>query len=323
MKVLVVSNMYPGRNKDFKYAGIFVKEQVDALNGEKDIECDLFIIDGYKSKLHYLFGTLKLYIHLLFNRYDIIHAHYGLSAMFVLFNPFKRKWNNVVLTLHGGDILSAQGKKIQVMLTKMILPKVGAVLTLNEEMNRVVKNYRKDYVICPCGVDASFFCKEDNSERINTVVFPGRKDRKVKNYPLFEEIIQCYEDKYEPLSIIVLDGYKRDEVKKILIESSVMLMTSISEGSPQAIKEAMSCDMAILSTNVGDVSVLLEGVSGADIFEKGECPKLIADKLNKVIIAAKKHSGERRKKLKMLGLDNRQIVKRLKLIYEKAVNNEK
>lgn len=323
MKVLVVSNMYPGRNKNFKYAGIFVKEQVDALNEEGDVECNLFVIDGYKSKLHYLLGSLQLYIHLLFNKYDVIHAHYGLSAMFILFNPFKKKWSNVILTLHGGDILSEQGKKIQVMLTKMILPKVGAVLTLNEEMNEVVSDYRKDYIIFPCGVDASFFNKEDNSERINTVVFPGRKDRKVKNYPLFEEIVQCYEDKYESLKIIVLDGYERHEVKKILTESKVMLMTSISEGSPQAIKEAMSCDMAILSTNVGDVSVLVNGVNGADIFERGDCPRAIADKLNQVIISSNKHLGERREKIKTLGLDNKKIVKKLKFIYEKAINNEK
>ena len=323
MKILVVSNMYPGRNKKFKYAGIFVQEQVEALNKMDDVDCSLFIIDGFKSKLHYLFGSFKLLFHILFNNYDVIHAHYGLSAIFTLLIPFKR-WSNVILTLHGGDILSKQGKSIQVKITKRILKKVGKVLTLNDEMNSVVRLYTNAYEILPCGVDADFFNPEPksikNSEK--TVVFPGKIDREVKNFPLFKEVVSIYNSKYSALNTVVLDGYNRDEVRDIMRNSHVMLMTSFSEGSPQAIKEAMSCDLGIFSSNVGDVGVLVKDVKGAEVFELGLSANIIADRLHSVLTESELNIGHRRDRIIALGLDNKQVSKKLKNIYEKAKYNE-
>ena len=39
-----------------------------------------------------------------------------------------------------------------------------------------------------------------------------------------------------------------------------MLLTSTHEGSPQCIKEALVCDLPVISTDVGDVKFLLKGL---------------------------------------------------------------
>lgn len=52
----------------------------------------------------------------------------------------------------------------------------------------------------------------------------------------------------------------RIEVATLYQNADLMIMTSISEGSPQVVKEAMACNLPVISTNVGDVAHLLENV---------------------------------------------------------------
>ncbi|MEF1291619.1 glycosyltransferase [Vibrio sp. M260118] len=323
MKILIVSNMYPGRNKDFLYAGIFVKEQVEALNKIEGVECELLVIDGYKSKLVYLFGSLKLLGHLIFNKYDVIHAHYGLSALFTLLNPFKRRWNNVVLTLHGGDILVEQNKNVQVFLTKLILSRVGKVLTLNEKMNDVVRDYRSDYVVLPCGVDTDFFKPDFDSINSNVLLFPGRIDREVKNFPLFQKVVADYNNRFGRLEILPLDGFSRDEVRMHMQSAAAVLMTSVSEGSPQVIKEAMSCDLPIVSSNVGDVDYITRGVAGTAVFNIDADPAAISELLYKTLTHAKSHVGARRERIMQLGLSNDYVVMKMIKIYKEVIDYAK
>ena len=86
MKILIISNMYPSREKSF--AGIFVKNQYEAI---RDImvndEIDIFYMrrrftSKLGSALKYIsavFGFVKF----LFKRYDIIHLHYLYLNLFM------------------------------------------------------------------------------------------------------------------------------------------------------------------------------------------------------------------------------------------------
>ena len=115
--------------------------------------------------------------------YDLIHIHYGISAMFLL---FYRPKVTVLLTLHGSDILRKGGYPIQVFITKMILRKVDTVFVQNIQMAEIVKKINENCEIIPCGVDTDFFkpnsIKMANSN-VKTILFPGNPSRKVKNFP--------------------------------------------------------------------------------------------------------------------------------------------
>ncbi|MDN3396915.1 glycosyltransferase [Pseudoalteromonas sp. APC 3215] len=314
MKVLIVSNMYPDRNPNFEYAGIFVKEQYEQLKNTGDLNVNLYIIDGFKSKFTYLTESFRLYLHLLNTKYDVIHVHYGLSGLFMLINPFK-KWRNVVLTLHGGDILISQGKKIQVMLSKLLLKRVGKVITLNNEMCKIVEGYTKNYEVLPCGVDSDLFQGKYTKKERNFALFPGNKNRAVKNYPYFKDILDCYNLEYEPLKIIALDGFSRNEVSELMREAKFLLMTSISEGSPQVIKEAMSSDLVVISTNVGDVQHILTNVKGTCILQDNEAPSIAVKKINKAVLDGETSPGARRERINTLGLNNKEVIRRLLRLY--------
>lgn len=64
------------------------------------------------------------------------------------------------------------------------------------------------------------------------------------------------------MELIELKGYSHKEVVLLMCAIDVLLMTSITEGSPQVIKVAMACGCPIVSVDVGYVKERVEGVEG-------------------------------------------------------------
>ena len=76
-RVLVVTNLWP-TEADPGY-GSFVKAQMDSLR-PLDVEYDVLFIDGRRSRWNYLRAIGELRRRLRGARYDLIHAHFGLSG---------------------------------------------------------------------------------------------------------------------------------------------------------------------------------------------------------------------------------------------------
>lgn len=300
------------------YAGIFVKEQMESLQKFTDTQFDVFIIDGHTSKINYFKSVFKILKMIQLGEYDIIHAHYGLSALFVLSNPLK-KWRNVYLTLHGGDILPAQGKWLQVFLTRQIVKRVFGVVVINDEMTSAVSPLNKNFRLIPCGVDTNFFQPPKDNNRQNRILFAGSPKRWVKNYDLFERILAQYQKLYGTVEIVALDGFSREQIRDLLGSSSVLVMTSHSEGSPQIIKEALSCDTAIVSTDVGDVSAVLADTPGTAIFNADDPIDNIAELIHHVTIKSNQTLGARRNRVFEMGLDEKNVSERLEKYYKECL----
>jgi len=66
--------------------------------------------------------------------------------------------------------------------------------------------------------------------------------------------------------------------------ADVMLLCSDSEGSPTSVKEALACDVPVVSTDVGDVVQLIEGVDGCAISDPN--PESLAAALRKLLHTA-------------------------------------
>jgi teichuronic acid biosynthesis glycosyltransferase TuaC len=314
MKILVASNMYPGRDPKCDYKGIFVKEQVDSLRLSGEFEVDVYVIDGQKGMLSYVAGSFVLLFKALFGRYDLIHCHYGLSAIFTLLTPFKM-WNKVILTLHGGDILIDQGKSFQVAITKRILSKVGFVITLSEEMNNVVSKYTDRYETLVCGADGELFHGKYKLSEKTTFLFPGNPEREVKNYSFFQQVVKAYNRGGERAEVIVLDGFDREQMAEVLSNGSLLLMTSHSEGSPQVIKEAMLSDLPILSSNVGDVAKVVGSTEGTLVYDNSATADEVSRKIDDLLLCAKLKPGIRRKRIFEIELDQKSVIEKLSAIY--------
>lgn len=267
MKILYVTNMFP--TKKSPAFGIFVKEQIQSIASTLDCQYDLYFINATEQgNWQYLKSIFALPYKMSRGRYDIVHIHYGISGLFLLFFKPRAK---TFLTLHGADILEKQGRNVQVFFTKLILRKVHKVFILNKEMEDIIAPLNANYEIIPCGVDMDFF-KPVQKRRLNTnnklILFPGDPSVIVKNFSMFEKVILLLKARspYE-IRFQCIKGLTRLAVRDLMNEADCMVMTSLSEGSPQVIKEALACDLPVVSVPVGDVNLMVSNTPNCRISE--------------------------------------------------------
>lgn len=319
MKVLIVTNVYP--SKGHPYHGIFVKEQMEAVKKlHPDVEFEVLYINGFGGKGEYFKSIWRVSNRINKGDYDLIHIHYGLAGMY-LYWPFLKKVKTLV-TFHGSDIQPKGGNgKISVTVSRHAAMKADAAIILNDDMDNMVKPYCANTHMIPCAVDVNTFqpmTKTEKHEKVQ-VVFPSNHDRQVKNYPLFCEVMSILKEKYGiEAEERELKNMTRKEIAQLYSNADVLLMTSKSEGSPQAVKEAMACNLPCVSTPVGDVQVLLNGVQKCYVSKTHD-----AEELASLVIKSLKEKGagiDGREQIMKLGIDEDSVANKVYDLYMDLTN---
>ena len=303
MRILVVAS-----NNKGSFAP-FIIEQAEAL---KTLGCEVDYfglqgkgIRGYLKNLPLLKKEIQVF------RPDVVHAHYGLSGLFANL----QRHVPVVTTYHGSDI---NEKKVR-PFSKLAMRLSKWNVFVSKRMLEIVKTKKKHSLI-PCGVDlfdlqltAKVEARRQMQLNQNSryVLFAGSFDNGVKNAALAKESVGLL--KGEGVELLELKGYSREEVTLLMCAVDAFLMTSISEGSPQVIKEAMACGCPIVSVDVGDVKERIEDVDGCFVAEK-RTPEELAGLMQKVFAFMGKTKG--RERLVADGLDNHSVAQKLIEIYE-------
>ena len=307
MRVLVVCSGNSGQ------VSPFIAEQVQQIK-ETGAEIQIFSIIG-KGFLGYLKNLSKLKKIIKASGPDLIHAHSGMSALLCGLQ-FKVP---VVATYHGSDVNNANLRiftRISMLLTQQHI-------VVSEPLKQILKS--KSVRVIPCGVNQEVFYPKSleksrrelqwESGKIK-VLFSSAFSNPVKNASLAIASIKALNE--ASCELIELKNKSREEVSIMMNAADVCLMTSFSEGSPQFIKEAMSCGVPIVSTSVGDVNELLKGIDGCFIttYDVND----IADKLRKAV--------EFRKEIKFtkapqriieLELSNENVVKKVLEVYHSVI----
>lgn len=247
MKVLVVTNLYPTQDRPFMSP--FVKEQVESMREcYPDLTIDVRVIEGVMPKWAYLREIFLLPIAVKKGKYDIVHAHFGLTLISTLFVRVP-----VVITFHGSDLLVKPTKYVSRFLAPMASKVIVVAQNLKESLGYGEK--------IPCGIDTRKFLLPqkygDKSAPSNSgklkVLFPSDPGRKIKDYDLFKAICHELEKRGNKIEEVHLVNIDREKVQELYWECDLMLLTSISEGSPTVIKEAIAAKLPFVSVNVGDV----------------------------------------------------------------------
>ena len=191
--------------------------------------------------------------------YDLIHANYGLTAP-----PAVLQWRHpVVLSLWGSDLLGEYG-----WLTRRCARYADAVVVMSDEM---ASHLDRECHVVPHGIDLDRFKPEPRrtarrelgwNEDQPTVLFPYGPSREVKDYPRAARIVDRAQDELgEPIALETVTGEPHHRMPLYLNAADAMILSSKSEGSPNSVKEALACNLPVISVDVGNVRTLLEGVS--------------------------------------------------------------
>ena len=303
MKILILCSKNSGR------IAPFITDQVEALQ-KAGVVCEYFTVEGKGVK-----GYLRNYAPMIRKirefQPDIIHAHYGLSGLLA---NLQRKVP-VVTTYHGSDINNP--KVLRYSKVSIILSAWNIFVS---DKNIQLAGVKGKFSLIPCGVDTDIFRPLERKpvrEKLNfrnsdhIVLFAGAFDNPVKNPELAKEALAKVPD----ARLMEMKGYSRVQVAELMNAADVCLMTSHSEGSPQFIKEAMTCGCPIMSVDVGDVKEVIEGVEGCYIAEKNAMD--IALKIEQVLIENRRTNG--RKKLIKMGLDSESVAQKIISIYNEVL----
>jgi teichuronic acid biosynthesis glycosyltransferase TuaC len=302
-RVLMITNVWP-YDEQPAY-GPYVRDISDELF-RQGIANDVLFIRGYRSPLAYLAGALvSLLLPLAYpHKYLLVHSHGGetsLSARFYFGSP-------VLASYLGTDILGTQvggslRLRIKCWLRSFILRRhavlMSATTTKSSEMeNLLAHRARGRNAVIPDGVDRKRFQPGDrNQARLalgwptdkTTILFAGRADSPEKRLWLAQQAIDRASANIPDIELRIANGVPPAEMPLYYIACDCLLHTSVSEGSPCVIKEALACNLPIVATPSGDIRDLLQGVDVCEISPAE--PQMIANILIRIIQTGKKSNG--------------------------------
>jgi glycosyltransferase involved in cell wall biosynthesis len=285
-----------------------VKNQFDSLGELKGIAFFSLVLEGNGVAL-YLKNFSRIRTTVKRNEIDIIHAHYSFTA-FICALTFSAP---VVVSLMGSDVIANKWRRRIIVLFSRLLWK--KVIVKTEQMKIMIG--LEEAEVLPNGVDMTFYTPLDSKmtkEKLGWlpqkfhIVFPSDSSRKEKNFQLLNHAVSIVNQPL--LEVHEMKGLDKSQVREYYAAADVVVMTSLREGSPNAIKEALSMDKCVISTNVGDVKDLIDGVEGAWVvsFDSTELAARISS-----VIALKDPKSNGRKAMERLS--SPRVASRLEAIY--------
>lgn len=309
MKVLFIRSGNNGKDPISSAQGLSLEK--------KGINVFYYDIIG-KGLWGYLKNIKKLRNEIKKSNPDLIHAHYSFSGFLASFAMSKVP---VIVSLMGSDVkISMISKGILIIFIKYIW-KQTIVKTLDMKkllgipMLHVIPNGVNTELFLPINIKESKIKLGYNVEKCN-LLFAANPQRYVKNFQLFVNGMSQLDN--EKIDISYLVDIHHNDIPAYLNASDVVILTSLWEGSPNVIKEAMACNRPIVCTNVGDVEWLFGNEPGHYItsFESNDVVK----KLQLAIeFSSMKNQTNGRARIISLGLDSDNIANKLIKIYQSVI----
>lgn len=307
MRILEVHSGNAVGGNSNKYT--FVKEQGDALVAE-GLEVYYYAVVG-KGFFGYLKNVTKLRKKIKEISPDIIHAHYGLCGIVSVLATSKP----VVTTFHNGETLN---KHINFMCSLFSQWAAHVVYVAQHIYDKCIFKSNK-YTILPCGVempDMNITPYIEAREKLGWeadkkyILFGGNFKNLRKNYPLLKEALELLGR--NDIEVVEMKGFSREECVLRMSACDLFALPTKSEGSPQALKEAMACNCPIIATDVADIKHLLGDLDGHYLCSFD--PKDVAEKVEKGLAFNGRTKG--RERIIELGLTNDLVAKKLVEIYK-------
>jgi teichuronic acid biosynthesis glycosyltransferase TuaC len=311
VRILVVTNLYPTAERPFMSP--FVKEQVEAIREcYPDLTIDVRVIEGDRPRWAYMREILLLPAAVKKGRYDIVHAHFGLTLVSTILVRVP-----VVITFHGSDLLVNPTKQ----LSRYLAPMAAKVIVVAQRLRESL-GYGE---VIPCGINVKVFGLPSSYENKPSpitpgklkVLFPSDPTNRIKDYGLFQAVCYELEKRGNKIEIFHLVNIEREKVREVFWNCDIMLLTSLSEGSPTVIKEAIAAKLPFVSVDVGDVkdwAALIEfGVVVPD-----RDPKIIANAVT-TLLARIQHRALMDNSKCVEAMDIVNIAGQIKCIYDELL----
>jgi len=275
ISVLAVTNIFP--NPRSPSSGTFVERQVAGLRGAGITVEVLFVDRETEGMASYRRAGARVKAAVSGGRHDLVHSMYG----GVLADVATRAAGiPSVVSFCGSDLMGAQRSGLVsrataaygVRASHRAARRASGVIVKSAGLGDALPGDvdRTKVSIIPNGVDFERFrplpgqgCRSRLGwgEEEFHVVFHDRGDPD-KRLELAGAACDELGRRAVPVSLHLMRNLVHDEVALWLNAADVLLLTSLHEGSPNTVKEALACDRAVVATDVGDVRERLHDIDG-------------------------------------------------------------
>jgi teichuronic acid biosynthesis glycosyltransferase TuaC len=268
VRALVLSNMRPDAAHPER--GTFVRDQVADLRRLQglDLEIELYEFPpGARSLAHAARDLRRRYgpPSTLTRRparapFDVVHAHYGLTAWPAFAVPARVR----ALTVHGNDMRHPRTRTI----TGAALGRIDLLAAVSSSLAQELPSARARAraQVLPCGVDLERFHQIPRAQARNELgldlekpylLFAADPSRAIKRYDLALELARAVD-----VELLVLGGVDPARAPLWFNAVNAVVMPSGHEGFGLAVLEALACDVPVLTTPVGIHPEALRRVAG-------------------------------------------------------------
>ena len=307
IKILFVVNGLP--SKEFKYTGIFNVQKLHKI-AEQGYHLAFHKITSRSSLKGIIKETLKLRKKLIYENWDIVHAQYGSSTALIC-SLAKTKSTRLVINFGGDDLLgtrSVNGRKtfssyISILFSQISAIFADGIVTVSKELREALWPISRNKTeVIPDGVDMEKYCvmeREEARQRLGWplekpfVLFCNSHSQPVKRLDLALLAIKEAQKYIPELDIKLLYNIDPDETPIWFNAVDLLLVTSDQEGSPNVVKEAMACNLPVVTVECGDVRERLKGVDNCVIVDRD--PRELGSAIAKVLNSKKRSERGREK----------------------------
>lgn len=327
MRVLVFTNMHP--SEDAPHYAPFVPEQVKSLR-MRGIDVDVLEFNPRRSRLNYARILPRLRRTLKGSRYDIVHTHHSYSLLVArVARSLAGVGIPLVLTSHEAEATDRLARtrtwhpssrlRHALWLKRLAARQADFVVFVSRQLAEIVRNARRHEII-PCGVDLDRFRPLDrpSSRRVlgiplgaAVVFFPANPSNARKRFSLAGEAFERFRKSMPSAVLLTAAGVPYENMPLYFNAADVVIQTSFAEASPAVVKEALACEVPVVSTDTGDTREIVEGV--ANCFICREDPDELAERLR---ASLGRRAYGARDRLIAKGLSLPQVADRIIRVYE-------
>jgi teichuronic acid biosynthesis glycosyltransferase TuaC len=263
MRVLIVTNMWPTEERPA--LGSFVRDQVDALRRIDGLDVEVFAFIPTGGLKPYARAARALRRKHGRDEFDVVHAHYGMTAWCTLVLRGAPR----VVTFHGTDLGHPRfGRLSRAVAKRMDLPATASRWLARQPMAGLPGAGQTQRVaVLPCGVNLDRFGRIDRGHARAQVgldpdgrylLFPADPQRPEKRHDRARALAEA-----TGATLLSYDSTPPSDVPFLINAANAMVVTSEREGFGLAALEALACDVPVLATDVGIAPLALRGVKGA------------------------------------------------------------
>ncbi|MBC1435028.1 glycosyltransferase family 4 protein [Listeria rocourtiae] len=319
MKILVISNMFP--SEDYPSYGIFVKNHVCLMEGAAD-EIETITMKKELNKMkkiwHYLLFYCRIFLTLLFKKYDIVYLHYASHSAFpILCAKFLNRYINLVVNVHGSDVFPETPfqERLQKWVARLLKQASHVVVPSDYFKQTVIDRYQllPEYIwISPSGgINRDLFAPQEAVKDTSTfqVGYVGRIDVDKGWDDALRGFSKFKQQSNRQAELIMVGSGKENSQKEALIqelglqedvrcydllpqeelvalynEMDVFVFPSRRKGESLGLVgiEAMACGVPVIGSQIAGIQgYLIDGENG--YFTEIGNPYSIAEKLLKFL----------------------------------------